>query len=364
MDEVTLAEALIAIDTSRLDGIETALEYIEGWCSGRDLPVEELRFGDRRCLRVSVGEGPLRVMLNGHVDVVPGEPGQFTPQRRGDRLYGRGAYDMKAAVAAMMLAVGDLVGESDPGVQVDLLIVPDEERAAPGANCSELVVADGYRADFVICGEPTDFHVGVHAKGVAIMEMRVPGLAAHSSTPWLGRNAILRTVEMMPRIETCPFMEGRGTLLGSPSVNLSTIVGGDAVNCVPAHCTATLDVRFVPGQSADEILQQIRDLDPEVEVEMVISRPPADLNPDDPFVRSLRDAALPFSPDSRAVGRDGSSDAVAFLGAGVPAVEFGPVGAGHHGPEEWVSIESLGLYRRALVEFVRSLSSSPTVAGA
>ncbi len=362
MDEVTLAEALIAVDTSHQAGIDTVLEYIDGWCGGRGLPVQEVVFGDRRCLRVSVGDGPLRVMFNGHVDVVPGAPHQFRPQRQDGRLYGRGAYDMKAAVATMMLAIADLQRLDVPGVQIDLLVVPDEERASPGANCSELIVADGYRADFVICGEPTDLHVGVHAKGVAIFELRVPGLAAHSSTPWLGRNAIVRAVEMVPRIEQCPFMSSQGELLGPPTVNLATITGGEAFNCVPAACRAVLDVRYPPGQSVDEIMQQIVDIDPEVEVELMISRPPADLAPSDPFVVSLLDAAREQSAESRPVGRDGSSDAVAFLAVGTPAVEFGPVGAGHHGPEEWVSIESLGRYRQALVSFVGALAHPPAAA--
>jgi succinyl-diaminopimelate desuccinylase len=64
------------------------------------------------------------------------------------------------------------------------------------------------------------------------------------------------------------------------------------------------------------------------------------------------------SVDRIAIGRDGASDAIAFLDAGVPAVEFGPSGAGHHGPDEWVSIESLAAYRRALVEFVDRVGDS------
>lgn len=359
MDEVTLAESLIAIDTSDYPGIDTAMEFIEGWCAGAGLDVEELHFDGRRCLRTSVGEGPLRVMFNGHIDVVPAPASQFTPLRDGDRLYGRGAYDMKAAVAVMMLAMRDLRARIPEGVQIDLLVVPDEERAVPGANCSEMLVRSGYRADFVICGEPTDLHVGIHAKGVAIMRLKVPGLSAHASTPWLGRNAILRTVELLPRIEKCAFMAAEADLLGRPSINLSQISGGDAINCVPGECDAVLDVRFVPGQTAEEIAQQIAEVDPEVEVEIILSRPAADLSADDPFVISLLDCAVAQSAEARPVGRAGSSDAVAFLELGMPAVEFGPVGAGHHGPQEWVSIASLGRYRQALVNFAHELPSPP-----
>ena len=86
------------------------------------------------------------------------------------------------------------------------------------------------------------------------------------------------------------------------------------------------------------------------------SRPPAEVDPESPYVRALRDAAAPTRRDrSRGVvGRDGASDAVSFLRAGVPAVEFGPIGGGHHGPEEWVSVPSLASYRRSIVDFVNS----------
>ncbi|MFI5123498.1 MAG: M20/M25/M40 family metallo-hydrolase, partial [Vicinamibacteria bacterium] len=87
-------------------------------------------------------------------------------------------------------------------------------------------------------------------------------------------------------------------------------------------------------------------------------RPPAMVDPESPFVRALCAATAPHHDgEVTSVGRDGASDAVSFLRAGVPAVEFGPVGAGHPGPEEWVSVNSLSSYRRALVDFVGSLQT-------
>ena len=363
VDEVHLAEQLIAIDTSERTGVDHAVEFVAGWLEGRCVPVRELRFADRRCVLARVGEGPRRILLNGHLDVVPGLPDQFVPVRRGTRLYGRGAYDMKAAVAAMMLAVSELQRDGVDGVQVELLVVPDEERTEPGENCSEMIVRDGLRADFVICGEPTDLHVGVQAKGVAMLELRVPGVAAHGSTPWLGRNAILRGLDLFRRIERLPFMSERTDLFPGPSVNLGRIAGGDVLNRVPDCCRLYVDVRCLPGQDMDEVVGQIRALDPEVAVEVLVARPPADLSPHNPYVRDLLVEARAQEPSAAAVGRDGSSDAVAFLEVGVPAVEYGPVGAGHHGPREWVEMASLARYRRSLVRFARRVGAgSPSVA--
>jgi succinyl-diaminopimelate desuccinylase len=292
----------------------------------------------------------VRLIFNGHLDVVPGHSDQFTPRIQGDRLIGRGAYDMKAALAAMMIATSNLADAPPPGVQVELVIVPDEERAQPGPNATEMLVDQGLRADFVICGEPTDMQVGVQAKGVMILEVVVEGRAAHGSTPWLGDNAIVRALEAYRRLESLPFTRASTPLFARPSVNLGRIAGGDAVNKVPDHCTMHVDIRYLPGQDPEEILRQAQDVGA-ASIEVAIARPPADTDPEHPLVNALVQTASRHDESSTSVGRDGASDAVAFLQAGVPAVEFGPRGAGHHGPDEYVDIPSLLAYRTALEEF-------------
>jgi succinyl-diaminopimelate desuccinylase len=116
-----------------------------------------------------------------------------------------------------------------------------------------------------------------------------------------------------------------------------------------------VDIRYLPGQDPDEILGQIADL-PDVEVLRSFQRRPAIVSRRNPFVLALRDAvSRSVEGEALSIGRDGASDAISFLEAGIPAVEFGPVGGGHHGPEEWVSIASLARYRQALVDFVTAL---------
>jgi len=319
--------------------------------------VDRIETGGRRCLVARVGSGPTKLVFHGHLDVVPGHPEQFLPRVEGGRLFGRGAYDMKAALAAMMLAAADLSGALS-GAEVELIVVPDEERSEPGENCTERLVRDGLRADFVVCGEPTDMHVGVQAKGVLMLRVEVEGIAAHGSTPWLGDNAVLRAVDLFRRIETLPFAAESAPLFERPSINLGRIQGGDAVNKVPDACRMHVDLRYLPGQSPEEVLRQVRSLEPRARVEVVLQRPPADVSPDHPLVRTLLRAAGLHEPATASVGRDGASDAVAFLEVGVPAVEFGPRGGGHHGPEEFVEIASLAPYRRALVEFARMVAES------
>src|SRR5204863_2183178 len=133
------------------------------------------------------------------------------------------------------------------------------------------------------------------------------------------------------------------------------IEGGDAFNKVPDACSIDIDIRYLPNQDPGEILAQIRAIG-DVEVVQTFMRQPAIVSRRNPYVLALRQAVgRSIEGEALSVGRDGASDAISFLEAGVPAVEFGPIGGGHHGPEEWVSVQSLARYRRALGDFVLGL---------
>lgn len=362
MDERALTEKLIAYDTSNSEGIRLAAGFVKGWLEARDI---EARQVDVRELPVTLAElgpsdGPT-VLLHGHLDVVPGRPGQFEPRVDGERLIGRGAYDMKGSVAAMLLALHDMRDWAQ--VRVRMGIVPDEESEEEIERGSDQLVREGFVGDFVITGEPTDMHIGVQAKGVLAMRLGVSGRAAHGATPWLGENAIFKAVGVFRAIESLPFAQQSSELFDRPSINLGRILGGDALNKVPDTCVIDVDIRYLPEQDPSAILEEVRKV-PGVEVISSFARPPAIVDRDSVFVRTLSDAAAPhLGGEVLSVGRDGASDAVSFLRAGIPAVEFGPVGAGHHGPDEWVSIPSLARYRKALTDFVAGLPQRLREAG-
>ena len=350
VDERALCERLISYDTSAVEGIQSAAGFVKGWLEARDIEVRSGVHKGRPVLAATVGSatGPT-VVLHGHLDVVPGRAEQFQPRVEGDRLIGRGAYDMKGGLAGMMCAARDLAAQSD--VRVHFVCVSDEETDDDSDKGSDWLIGRGYGGDFAITGEPTDMKIGVQAKGVVAMRIEVQGKAAHGSTPWLGDNAVLKAVDVFRRIESLPFARESSDLFDRPSINLGRVLGGDALNKVPDSCVIDVDIRYLPGQDRDEIVAAVEAL-PDTRVSILFERNPAIVEPDDPFVRALADAVREDS-DPVSVGRDGASDAVSFQNAGVPAVEFGPAGDGHHGPEEWVSIASLGIYRRSLVDFVR-----------
>jgi succinyl-diaminopimelate desuccinylase len=361
MDERLLAEQLIAYDTSNPEGLRTAAAFVKGWLEARDLPVEEI---DHNGLPVLIAQtGPAQapcVILHGHLDVVPGHPEQFQARLEDDRLLGRGAYDMKGALGAMMCALRDAAEQQR--LRVLLVCVPDEESEDVVERSTEKLLADGLHADFAITGEPTDMHIGVQAKGVLAVSMELRGTAAHGSTPWLGDNAILKAHDAYRRIETLPFSRQSSELFDRPSINLARINGGDAFNKVPDRCQIEVDIRYLPEQDPEAILEQIRAI-PDLEIQRCFIHAPANVSTDDPGVVALGDAvARHVQGEVLSVGRDGASDALSFLKAGIPAVEFGPTGAGHHGPHEWVSVSSLASYRQALGDFIKGLPQHITQA--
>src|SRR5438309_10268364 len=368
LDEVVLAERLIAYDTSRPEEIVAAAGFVKGWLESRDI---EVRHHDHNGLPVLIAEvGPtssalgvglaansddaaVTVVFHGHLDVVPARPEQFTPHVEGDRLIGRGAYDMKGGLAAMMCALKDV--ERQTAIRVRLVCVPDEESEEIDERSTDGVVSRGLGGDFAITGEPTNLHIGVEAKGVLAMIIEVHGRAAHSSTPWLGDNAVLKAIDVFRAIETLPFSRESSEMFDRPSINLGRIQGGDALNKVPDECTMAVDIRYLPNQDPGEILEQIRGI-PDIEIPRTFIRKPAYVSRSNPYVMALTDVVGRLTQgESLSVGRDGASDAGSFLEAGVPAVEFGPDGAGHHGPDEWVSIASLARYRQAPGDFIRHL---------
>jgi succinyl-diaminopimelate desuccinylase len=352
MDERVLCERLITYDTSTAEGIQSAAGFVKGWLEARDIEVDTALNNGLPVLAATVGaqKGPT-VVFHGHLDVVPAEPGQFEPRLDGDKLYGRGAYDMKGGLAAMMCATRDLAAQDK--VKVHFVMCCDEESEEDESRGSDYIAKQmGYLGDFAITGEPTDMLIGVQAKGVLLLRIDVRGRAAHGSTPWLGDNAVLKAMDVFRAIQSLPFARESSEMFDRASINLGRVHGGDVPNKVPDHCVIDVDIRFLPGQDAQEILDEVRAI-PDTAVDIIFHRDPVVIPRTNPFVVLLAQAISDGTGQERvSVGRDGASDITAWLEAGVPGVEFGPVGEGHHGPEEWVSVSSLVRYRQALVDFV------------
>ena len=193
----------------------------------------------------------------------------------------------------------------------------------------------------------------MQAKGVLALRIEVRGKAAHGSTPWQGDNAVLKAVDVFRAIEALPFARESSDLFDRPSITLGRIIGGDALNKVPDRCVIDVDIRYLPGQDPKALLAEVRAARTPTS-RSSSTAPRRSSSREDPFVLMLAEAVARalVAVDRISVGRDGASDAVSFLEAGVPAVEFGPVGRRPPRPGR-VGLDRLaGALPQALVEFV------------
>ena len=219
--EAEVARALA--DACRAAGLEAALEDA---APGRPNVVAVLR-----------GRDPARgrsLMLNGHTDTVgtAGMAEPFTPVRRGDRLHGRGAFDMKASLAAMVAAAA-AVREARPAPRGDVMLtfVADEEYLSAGTEA----VVRGHRADAAIVTEPTGLRLCLAHKGFVWGRIRTEGRAAHGSDPAAGIDAIAhmgRVLSAIERLDREILPRSKHRLVGRPSVHASLIAGGEGLSTI------------------------------------------------------------------------------------------------------------------------------------
>ena len=297
--------------------------------------------------------GPYRVVLNAHLDVVPGAPEQFAARRDGDRIYGRGAQDMKFA-AVVLADVFRQVALELP-VPIALQLVTDEE--VGGADGTAHQVAQGVRADFVIIGEQSRLEVVIESKGLVHARLVAGGVAAHAAYPWLGENAVLALAEAVGRVlrrYPVPAAEAWRT-----TVNVARIeTPNRAVNQVPAEATGWLDIRFPPtdadfaGRTAAQVAAHLSAVaGVPAEVDAVGAPHRAHAASDD--VRRLRAAVREVGFPGTLLRKHGAADGRHYSAYGVDAVIFGPGGDGQHGAGEYVDLSTLAPYRKALLAYLR-----------
>ena len=350
MDERVLCERLITYDTSTADGIQSAAGFVKGWLEARDIEVDTALNNGLPVLAATVGadKGPT-VVLHGHLDVVPAGADQFEPRLDGDRLYGRGAYDMKGGVAACMLAIAEARKQRLPG-DVIFTGVIDEEYASLGT----MDLAKRFHADGAIVAEFTELQLILAHRGFVWLEVETIGKAAHGSRPDLGVDAIVKMGKVLAELEKLDQkLRSNPThpLLGSGSLHASLIQGGQELSSYPERCLLSAERRTLPGETPEsveaEFLQIVQDLqtsDPSFNalVRRGIDRSPLETREDADIVQVLQGASVKvLNHPLQVAGVQFWTDAAVLSAAGIPSVLFGPSGSGAHAVEEWVDLASV-----------------------
>ena len=185
-----------------------------------------------------------KILLAGHMDVVPGTEESFQPKVEDGRLIGRGAYDMKMGIAAS-LNIFKALGIDLTKYDVGLMLTADEEIG--GFNGVKYLVEQGYGAGIVVMPDGGfDWNFETQAKGVLWLEVTAEGKSAHGSRTWLGENAITKLARFLIMLEEDFAIEKESGDDYYTTVNIGTIGGGKATNQVPDLATATVDIRYTP----------------------------------------------------------------------------------------------------------------------
>lgn len=332
---------------------------------GLTVEVQEAAPGRPNVVATLEGRAPGRsLMFCGHIDTVgvEGMAAPFDPVIRDGRLYGRGAQDMKAGVAAM-IGAARVVVESGGLVSGRLVLacVVDEEHSSIGADA----LVTRWRADAAVVTEPTDLAIAVAHKGFEWVRVEVTGTAAHGSRPDDGVDAIMRigrVLRALERLDRRLQAGPRHPLLGPASLHASLIGGGRELSSYPDHCTLDIERRTIPGEAEGVALAEVQrivarlaraDASFRGTCHSLFARSPYEIASSDALPAHLTAAGRDTGLSPSVTGMSFWTDAAILGGAGIPSVLFGPTGAGLHGLDEWVDLASVLQCRDTLAGLVR-----------
>jgi acetylornithine deacetylase len=360
LELVELLRQLVAIDSINPDlvpggaGEAEIARFVAGWLerAGVQVEIDEPGPGRPSVIGTVRGTGGGRsLMLNAHMDTVgvAGMERPHDPYVEGNRLYGRGAYDMKGSLAAILAVAAEVAQKPLRG---DLIVtaVSDEEYASIGTAS----IAKRWRADAAIVTEPTALRICAAHKGFIWLEIETAGIAAHGSRPDLGVDAIAKMGKVLVGLEALDnSLRANPThrLLRSGSLHASLISGGQELSSYPERCVLSVERRTIPGETPEMVERQIQKIlddavkaDPafKAALRMGLTRDAFEVAEDAEIVQTLRrHAATILGSAPEIVGETPWMDSAILSAAGIPTVVFGPDGTGAHAVIEWVDLDSV-----------------------
>ncbi len=297
-----------------------------------------------------------KVLFNGHLDVVPAKQDQFTPVIKGDKLYARGAHDMKAGAASMIEVFCEKAATLPYALGMQL--VTDEEIG--GFDGTGYQRRKKVESDYFIAGESTGFAVNTDAKGICWVKLHAKGSSAHGAYPWRGVNALhvlTKSVEHIMKCYPLPRKE-----IWRTCVNVARIeTDNTAFNKVPDAATAHLDIRYTADdkhfqneKTATAFLKQ--NIEKGVHIEYVHWGPAHHTSARAPLVLDLVAALKLHTKVIPHEKSHGASDARFYSDKKTQAVCFGPHGDGLHTDTEWVSLRSIQTFKAILKDYLDNLT--------
>lgn len=344
---IDLLKKLIEIPSHRLvpEKEGKIAEFIANWfdSAGIEVKAKDVTPGRANVIATLRGDGDGQsLMYNCHMDTVPeygwtGEPGPFHPRLKDGKVYGRGACDMKGAIAAIMTAMRAMQ-RTDTRLRGDLIFAGVVGEEGDDSIGTKTIVSEKCLPDMAVICEPTDLNVSIGQRGSSNLLLTVQGVPAHSAYPERGINAInLMSVvlQALQKQVIRKLVRRRHKLLGPPTLTPTVINGGLRTDVVPDFCEVKLNYRYVPGQEPDQLEREIRDLlntlkekKPELKAEVSVASNALGMETqkNHPLVGALRHSVKVISKRyPRIVSSGFWTDASILSNQGhVPSVIFGP----------------------------------------
>jgi len=336
---VALTKDLMKFKTTKnnLDEINKCIDYIIRYLSPYDMKLKKYVYEKKPSLTVTYEDiKKPEFFLLGHIDVVEAEKCDFEPKIQKNKLFGRGSVDMKAGVAIMMRLMVEFSRQKQKP-SVGLMITSDEES---DGNCSKyLIEQENYNCCFAVVLEGTDLQIVTEEKGFIFLKIRAKGVSSHSSTPWLGDNAIEKLIESYRKIKNLFLDNSRNSW--KISLNLGKISGGDSINKVPDSAELFLDIRYPEPYTKKEIMNKITRIQG-IEIEELNSGNTLKTSVKNEYVQRFKQITNEtLEKDTQIIKFPATSDGRFFSKKGVPTIIFGPRGKNYHGKNEYVEIKSL-----------------------
>jgi acetylornithine deacetylase len=355
-DAVALTRLLVQVDSRNPDLVSGApgegevaralCSVLQSWGFRADL--QEITAGRPNVVARIGSPGGRTLMFNGHLDVV-GVDGMthppFDATTRDGRMYGRGATDMKAGVAAMCCAAWRAAQAGLAG-EIVIAAVIDEEWKSAG---TQGLIERGVRADACVVTEPTRLAIAPAHKGFTWTEVTFTGRAAHGSRHDVGIDAIRHAgmfLAELDRVEREELVRQTHPLLGHASLHAASVSGGSGWSTYPDRCVVEIERRTVPGETPDDAVREMEQAVARVtktapgmraEVRHVFSQWPSDVAVDAPIVRALEAAMRTTQEPVSVEGLSCWTDAALLNAAGIPAICYGPGDISiAHSATEWV----------------------------
>jgi succinyl-diaminopimelate desuccinylase len=353
-DPIALTRTLLRFDTINPPGRERdcarhAGAMLQEW----GFKVDYHEYADMRTsviARTGGSDAKPPLCLTGHLDVVPlgaraWTRNPFEGETDGDRLYGRGSSDMKAGVAAMLLAARSMAKKLSGTPGIVLVLTAAEENGCIGSkHLSEQKRLMG-KAGAIVVGEPTSNYPLVGHKGSVKFYARYKGVSAHGSMPHLGVNAIYKAAKALGKLEGFDFGVRAHPVMGSPTLNVGTIEGGNTVNAVPDAASIGVDIRTVPGMDHAALLRRLGTVLENAEFDIFSNLPPVWTEPEHEWVQRVFEICKPYvgaAPEPRTAPYMTDAANLLKVYAGAPTVVLGPGEAAMaHQTDEYCSMERI-----------------------